>query len=81
VLDIVEARFLGNVLNDVAALTGRAAVFDCLTRPKPDGGLRPHPPFFWSYLVSQHMNVVETTTEFPGMEGFERVVIQAAPRV
>jgi hypothetical protein len=80
VLDTVEPGFLGNVLRDISALTARLAIFDCLTRPKPSSPLRPHPPFYWSYLVGQHMQVVETKTEFPGMEGFERVVIQAAPR-
>jgi Methyltransferase domain len=80
VLDVVEPQFLGNVINDVAALTGRIAVFNCLTRPNPSGGLHQHPPSYWSRLVGQHMPVVETRTEFPGMEGFERVVIQAAPR-
>jgi SAM-dependent methyltransferase len=79
VLDVVEPQFLPNVLNDVAALTGRLAIFDCLTRPKADSTLRPHPPFYWSYLVGRHMKVLEAKTEFPGMEGFERVVIQAAP--
>ena len=79
VIDVVEPQFLPNVLNDVARMTGRLAIFDCLTRPKADSTFRPHPPFYWSYLVGQHMKVLETTTEFPAMEGFERVVIQASP--
>lgn len=80
VLDVVEASLLSNVLNDIAALTGRLALFDCLTRPKFGSQLRPHPPFYWSYRVGQHMNVRETKTEFHGIEGFERIVIQASPR-
>jgi 2-polyprenyl-3-methyl-5-hydroxy-6-metoxy-1,4-benzoquinol methylase len=79
VLDVVEPQFLPNVLNDVAKMTRRLAIFDCLTRPKADSTLRPHPPFYWAYLVGQHMKVLEATTEFPAMEGFERVVIHASP--
>jgi hypothetical protein len=77
VLDIVEPRFLDAVLDDIAQLTAGFAVIDCLTRPKPGGALRPHPPFFWAHLVKRHMNVVNTTVEFPGMTGFERVIITA----
>ncbi|MBV9509620.1 MAG: methyltransferase domain-containing protein [Caulobacteraceae bacterium] len=80
VLDVVEPQFLGNLLGDVAALTGGLALFDLLTRPKADGTIRPHPPFYWSHVVGQTMNVLGTKVEFPGMEGFERVIVQAAPR-
>jgi methyltransferase family protein len=79
VLDVVEPRFLAAVIGDVAALTGGLALFDCLTRPKP-GTLKPHPPFYWSYLVVQHMDMRQTHVEYPGMEGFERAIIIAAPR-
>ncbi|MGH7153368.1 MAG: methyltransferase domain-containing protein [Acetobacteraceae bacterium] len=80
VLDIVEPRFLSNVLADVAALTDGVALFDCLCRPKPGTPLRPHPPFYWSHLVGQHMSVAETKVEFSGMDGFERAIIRAMPR-
>lgn len=80
VLDVVEPRFVAAVLNDIAAFSGGLAVFDCLTRPKPGSLLRPHPAFYWSYLISQHLTVQETKVEFPGTEGFERAVIIAAPR-
>jgi SAM-dependent methyltransferase len=79
VIDIVEPRFLPDVLMDVAGLTGGIALFDCLTRPKP-GTLRPHPPFYWTYRVSERLAVLESRVEFPGLDGFERVVIVAAPR-
>jgi hypothetical protein len=80
VIDIVEPKYLDAVLRDVAAFTAGLAVFDCLTRPRPDSPLRPHAPFYWTHLVQQHMDVVKTQVEFPGMEGFERAVIVAAPR-
>ena len=80
VLDKVEPQFLGNVLDDIAALTDRVALFDHLTRPKAGSGLRPHPPFYWSSLVGRHMDVLDVKTEYPGMDSFERVVIQAARR-
>jgi hypothetical protein len=80
VLDTVEANFLDAVLEDVAQYSAQVAVFDCLTQPKPGGRLRPHPPFYWTALIRRHMTVTETKIEFPGMEGFERVVIIAAPR-
>jgi hypothetical protein len=80
VLDVVETRFLDAVLADIAALTGGLAVFDIITRPKASSALRPHPPFFWSQHVGRHMEVVESSVEFPGMQDFERAVIVAAPR-
>ena len=80
VLDVVEPRFLAAVLDDVVAFTGGLAVFDLLTMPKPTSTLRPHPPFYWTHLVRQHMDVVESNVEFPGMQDFERVVIVASPR-
>jgi Methyltransferase domain len=79
VLDVVEARFITAVLVDVAAHTAGLALFDHLTRPKA-GTLKPHPPFYWAFLIGQHMAVGETNVEFPGMDGFERAVIIAAPR-
>jgi Methyltransferase domain len=80
VIDTVEAKYLDAVLRDVAALTACLAVFDCLTRPKAESPLQPHAPFYWTHLVRQHMDVVETRVEFPGMQDFERAVIVAAPR-
>lgn len=80
VIDVIEPGFLGAVLEDVAAFTGGLALFDCLTRPKPGATVKPHPPFYWSHLVRQHLDVVETKVEFPGMDGFERAVILATPR-
>lgn len=80
VLDIVEPRFLDAVLADVAGLTGGLTMFDVLTMPKATSRLTPHPPFYWTHLVRQHMDVVETTVEFPGMQDFERVIIVAVPR-
>ena len=77
VIDIVEPRFLPALLHDVAAFTAGLAVFDVLTKPNR---LRPHPPFHWTSLVRQHMDVVESSVEFAGMQDFERVVIIAAPR-
>jgi 2-polyprenyl-3-methyl-5-hydroxy-6-metoxy-1,4-benzoquinol methylase len=80
VLDASEPQFVGNLLNDIAAFTEGLALFDCLTRPQAGSVLRPHPPFFWSSLVGRHMEVIDVATEYPGMDGFERVVIQAKPR-
>jgi len=80
VLDKVETGFVDAVLTDVAAFTSGLAVFDHLTLPKLGSSLRPHPPYYWTQLVRRHMDVVETTTEFPGMQDFERAVIVAAPR-
>ncbi len=80
VIDIVEPRFLGALLDDVASLTGGLALFDCLTRPRRDSTLRPHPPFYWQYIVSQHMRVQQTEIEFPQLQDFERVVIIAKPQ-
>ena len=80
VLDKVEEAFLDAVLADIAALTSDLAVFDHLTLPKLGSGLRPHPPFYWTQLARRHMDVVETTMEFPGMQDFERAVIVAEPR-
>ena len=81
VLDMVEPRFVDAVLADVATLTGGLAVFDVLTMPKPSSRLTPHRPFYWTQLVRRHMDVVESTVEFPGMQDFERVLIVAAPRL
>jgi Methyltransferase domain len=80
VLDVVEPQFLGNVLDDIAALTEHLALFDHLTRPRADSQLRPHPPFYWSHLVGQHMEIVGTKIEYPRMDRFERAVIQATPQ-
>jgi hypothetical protein len=80
VLDIVESGFQDRVITDVAAFTRHFAVFDCLTRPKLTGTLRPHPPFYWTERVRRHMDVVETRVEFSGMQDFERAVIIAVPR-
>ena len=80
VLDKVEAPYVEAVLADVAGFTVGLAVFDHLTLPKPGSGLRQHPAFYWVQLVRRHMDVIETTAEFPGMLGFERAVIVAAPR-
>lgn len=77
VLDIVEPRFLDAVLEDISSLTAGLAVIDCLTRPRPGGALMPHQPFFWVNLVKQHLQIVDVTVEFPGMDGFERVIITA----
>jgi hypothetical protein len=79
VLDIVEPQCLDAVLADVAQFTSRLALFDCLTRPKPESGLRPHAPFYWTMVVARRLHVVETWTAFPGIHGFERVLIIAAP--
>jgi 2-polyprenyl-3-methyl-5-hydroxy-6-metoxy-1,4-benzoquinol methylase len=80
VLDTVEPQFLANFLNDVAAFTEGLALFDLLTRPTAGSQLQPHPPLYWSSLVGRHMEVIDVATEYPGMEGFERVLIQAKPR-
>ncbi len=80
VLDVTESRFVPNLAADVARLTDGVALFDCLTRPKPDGALRPHPPFHWNYIVGQAMRVLDTRVEFAGLDGFERVLVLAAPR-
>jgi hypothetical protein len=80
VLDKVEPRFLDAVLADVAVNTSGLAIFDHLTLPKHGSGLTPHPPFYWTHLVRRHMDVMDTTVEFPGMQDFERAVIVAAPR-
>ncbi len=80
VLDIAEPRFVPAILSAIAALTDRAALFDCLTRPKPGATMRPHPPYHWTNLVGQVMTVLDTVIEFPGLEGFERVLILAAPQ-
>jgi hypothetical protein len=79
VIDIVEPRYLGAVVQDAATFTRGVAVFDCLTRPKT-AALRPHSPLYWTQIIRQHMEVVETRVEFPGMDGFERVVIIASRR-
>lgn len=79
VLDIAEARFIPAILSAIAETTQTVALFDCLTRPRPGSTMRPHPPFHWAHLVSQAMKVLDTVVEFPGMEGFERVLILAAP--
>jgi Methyltransferase domain len=77
VLDTVEARFVDAVLEDIAQLTGVIAVFDCLTKPASCKGFAPHPPLYWQSIVEKRMRVVATTVEFPGLEGFERVIINA----
>lgn len=78
VLDMVEPRFLDAVLDDAAQLASGLVVFDVLTRPN-SGRLYPHPPFYWTMLVRQHLAVVQTQVEFADMNGFERVVIVAEP--
>jgi len=80
VLDVVQPRFMDALLEDIAGLTLDTAVFDCLTRPRQDSPLKPHPPFYWRQLVHRGMETVETRVEFAGMDGFERVIIEATPR-
>lgn len=80
VIDVTEDRFRPALLQTVAGLTRGVCLFDCITRHKPKSPLRSHPPFFWTYQVAQEMRVLDSRTEFPGMAGFERVVILAAPR-
>ncbi len=80
VIDVTEERFRPALIRTVGQLTRGVSLFDCITRHKPESPLRSHPPFFWTYQVTQEMRVLETRTEFPGMAGFERVVILAAPR-
>ena len=80
VLDVTETRFQGAVIADVAELTNGIAAFDCLTKPKPESLLHPHAPFYWAHMVRQHMDVLETRTEFPSMVGFERVILVCARR-
>lgn len=80
VLDTVEPVFTAAVLEHIAGFTGGIALFDCLTRPTPGTRLRAHPPFYWTHLIRQHMEVTENRVEFPGLEGFERVVIEAKVR-
>ncbi len=79
VLDVVEPRFRAELLEELAVLTGGAVLLDCLTRPRAGGTLQPHPPFYWSALVRQHLKVLATRVEFAGMDGFERVLILAVP--
>ncbi len=79
VLDVVEPRFRAELLEELAALASGVVLLDCLTRPRPGGALQPHPPFYWSTLVRQHLKVLATRIEFAGMDGFERVLILAAP--
>lgn len=79
VLDAVEVRFTESVLEDIAQLTGVVALFDCMTKPPPTSGFRPHPPFYWQQLVATRMRVVSTDVEFPGLDRFERVIITAEP--
>lgn len=76
-LDLVQPRFIDALLEDVAGLTADTAVFDCLTRPRPGSPLQPYPPFHWTQLVRRGMEVVETRVEFAGLDGFERVIIEA----
>ena len=80
VLDVTEGRFQGAVIADVAELTNGNAVLDCLTKPKPESLLHPHAPFYWAHRVRQRMDVLETRIEFPGMVGFERVILVCARR-
>jgi hypothetical protein len=80
VLDVVESGCLDRVIADVAAFTRHFAVFDCITKPRLTGTLRPHPPFYWAERVRRHMDVVNTRVEFSGIQDFERAVIIAARR-
>ena len=79
VLDVAEAAFLDQIVEDVRSLASGFAVFDCLTRPKPNSGLRPHAAFYWTHLIRRHMDVIDASVEYPGLDGFERAVIVAAP--
>jgi len=79
VLDVVEPRFLNAVLEDVAQFATEMAVFDCMTKPKPDKPLKPRPFTYWAQIVGQRMRVVRTEMHFLGVVGFERAVIIATP--
>lgn len=80
VLDTVEPEYREAVLRDIASLTRRFAVFDCLTRPKRGGRLQRLAPGFWAKFVGRVLQVVEQRVEYAGMEGLERVVLVTAPR-
>jgi hypothetical protein len=79
VLDALEARFVDAVLEDIAQLTFITALFDCMTKPPPTSGFRPHPAFYWERLIATRMRIVGTSVEFPGLDRFERVIITAEP--
>ena len=78
VLDVVEPRFLPAVLSDICDLTASLALFDVMTKPKGQW-LKPHPPYYWTSLVRQHMPVRDFWVEYGGMAGYERVLILAEP--
>ena len=80
VLDTVEPEYREAVLRDIAGLTRRFAVFDCLTRPKRGGRLQRLAPSFWAKFVGRVLDVVEQRVEYASMEGLERVVLITAPR-
>lgn len=79
VLDVVEPRFRGAVLDDINSLTGKIAVIDVMTLPKVTRSLPPHPPFYWVNLIRPYMEVVDTLVEYAGVQDFERVIITAKP--
>lgn len=79
VLDAAEGRFVDAVIEDVARIAATAAIFDCLTKPAPKSGFKPHPAFYWIELVAKRMSVVKTEMHFLGLAGHERAVIIAKP--
>ena len=80
VLDQVRATYLAPVIGDVARLTADTAIFACLTRPAAASGLHRRSLSYWSALVGERMNVINTSIAHFGIEGFERAVILATPR-
>jgi 2-polyprenyl-3-methyl-5-hydroxy-6-metoxy-1,4-benzoquinol methylase len=80
VLDAAEARFVDPIVADVAAHASGMAIIDCLTRPKPQSGFKPHPPHYWIEIVKRHMRVVSSEIHFFGLSTGERVAILAQPR-
>ncbi len=78
-LDVLDAaeRFVDGVIADVARITAHTAVFDCLTKPAPKSGFKPHPSFYWVRLVAKTMRVEKTEMHFLGLADFERAVIFA----
>jgi hypothetical protein len=79
VLDAAEGHFVDAVIEEVARITANTAVFDCLTKPAPKSGFKPHPPFYWIELVAKRMSVLKTEMHFLGLAGHERAVIIAKP--
>jgi hypothetical protein len=81
VLDAAEKRFLDAIVSDVALRTAKVALFDCLTKPLPKSGFIPRPPHYWYERIKKTMEIAGMTIHFPGMDGFERAVILAKPRI